>query len=218
MHRSSPLKRTPFKRGEGPSMERKERPVAKQDKSCAHCGKPFQPRSMAHTVCTPRCLLAQIKAKEKAQKERAKVERAKDRATKEKNKTLPTLHKEARFWFNRWIRLRDAAEPCISCGAPPPDLSGMHAGRDAGHYRSVGSAGHLRYTEANVAAQCVHCNQYLAGNPVGYRKGLIERRGPDVVEALEDNNAPEKWTRDQVRAIRDDYKARCKALEKENKA
>jgi hypothetical protein len=37
-----------------------------------------------------------------------KAEKAKDRQTKEERKRLPTLHKEARFWFNRWVRLRDA--------------------------------------------------------------------------------------------------------------
>lgn len=144
----------------------------------------------------------------------AKAERAKDRQTKEEAKTLPMLHKEARFWFNRWIRLRDADEPCISCGKPPPDMSGLHAGRDCGHFRSVGSAGHLRYTEDNAAGQCVHCNQYLAGNYTGFRKGQIERIGEARVMELENDNRPEKWQRDQVRGIRDTYKAKCKQLEK----
>lgn len=145
----------------------------------------------------------------------AKAERAKDRATKEADKRLPTLHKEARFWFNKWIRLRDSDRPCISCGKPPPDLSGLHAGRDCGHFRSVGSAGHLRYTEANAAGQCVHCNQYMAGNYTGFRKGQIERIGVEQVEALENDNRPNKWQREQVRAIRDTYKAKCKQLEGE---
>ena len=183
------------------------------DKLCRVCGRLFHPFNSTATVCSGPCGVKYGKGLEKARKVKAKAERKHDRATKEATKTLPTLHKEARFWFNRWTRLRDAREPCISCGAPPPDLSALHAGRDAGHYRSVGSAGHLRYTESNVAAQCVHCNQYLAGNPIGYRKGLIARRGLEVVEALENNNEPEKWRRDQVRAIRDDYKQRCKELE-----
>lgn len=140
----------------------------------------------------------------------AKAERVKDRKTKEANKTLPRLHNEARFWFNKWTRLRDADKPCISCGAPPPNLSGLHAGRDCGHFRSVGSAGHLRYTEDNVAAQCVHCNQHLAGNYTGFRKGQIERIGVQRIEELENDNRPEKWTRDGVRTIRDTYRARCK--------
>lgn len=188
--------------------------AAAMDKHCSLCGTLFHPRTSMQKLCGPVCATKYAKGLGKERKVKEKAERAQDRATREANKTLPTLHKEARFWFNRWIRLRDAAEPCISCGAPPPDLSGLHAGRDAGHYRSVGSAGHLRYTEANVAAQCVHCNQYLAGNPVGYRKGLTARRGLEAVEALENDNQPEKWKREQVRAIRDDYKARCKELEK----
>lgn len=188
--------------------------LSRPTKDCRVCGRPFEPFRTTQSICGPVCAGKFAKGLGKDRKVKAKAERAKDRATREASKTLPTLHKEARFWFNRWIRLRDAKQPCISCGAPPPDLSGLHAGRDAGHYRSVGSAGHLRYTESNVAAQCVHCNQFLAGNPVGYRKGLIERRGLEAVEALENNNQPEKWQRAQVRGIRDDYKARCRELEK----
>lgn len=145
----------------------------------------------------------------------ARAEKAKDRQTLEAMKTLPMLHKEARFWFNRFIRLRDAGKPCVSCGAPPPNLATLHAGRDCGHFRSVGSAGHLRYTEDNAAAQCVHCNQHLAGNYLGFRNGQLERIGLARVEALETDNRPEKWQRDQVRGIRDTYKTKCKELQKE---
>lgn len=192
--------------------------MAKEPKQrkCAgpNCEATFTPRTSMHCVCSPRCEQAKRKADQKAAKERKKTERAADRAALEAMKTLPKLHKEARFWFNRWIRLRDADKPCISCGAPPPDLSSFHAGRDCGHFRSVGQAGHLRYTEANAAGQCVHCNQYLAGNYPAFRKGQIAIYGVEAVEALENDNRPEKWTRAQVRGIRDDYKQRCKELER----
>lgn len=181
-----------------------------------------RPGKVLHDDCiSPWYEANREKLARKAAKKRetdARAERAKDRQTLEAMKRLPTLHKEARFWFNRWVRMRDAGKPCISCGKPPPDLSGLHAGRDCGHFRSVGSAGHLRYTETNAAAQCVHCNQYLAGNYTGYRKGLIQRIGVEAVEALENDNRPEKWQRDQVRATRDEYRQRCRALEQERKA
>lgn len=153
-----------------------------------------------------------LKAK-KEQRAAAKVERTKDRATRERDKRLPELHKEAREAVHLFIRKRDAHLPCISCGAPPPDMSGFHAGRDAGHYRSVGSAPQHRYNPININAQCVHCNQYLAGNTIPYRFGMIAKYGEAATLALELDNAAHKWSREEVRAIRDKYRAKCKELE-----
>jgi hypothetical protein len=140
------------------------------------------------------------------------VERAIDRQKREKQKRIPDLIKEAQTAFNKWIRARDEKEPCISCGAPPPDLSVLHAGRDAGHYRSTGSASHLRFHEDNCHAQCVKCNQWKAGNAVDYRIGLVARLGAVRVEALESNNEPHKWQRDELIAIKADFVQRLKNL------
>ena len=128
---------------------------------------------------------------------------------------MPQLKKEAQREFNRYVRLRDASRNCISCNTPPPDMSVLHAGRDAGHYRSTGAADHLRFSEDNCHAQCVRCNQHKAGNVVEYRAGLIWRIGPERVEAVENDNTPVKWTRDGLRSIRDEYRKKANALEKE---
>jgi hypothetical protein len=125
-------------------------------------------------VCGPMCGIERAKKKREADEKKAKaVEAKQDRAKKESLKTIPKLRAEAQVEFNKFIRTRDAEQPCISCGKPPGDLSGLHAGRDAGHYRSTGAASHLRFDERNCHAQCVHCNQHLAGNVVQYRIGLI---------------------------------------------
>jgi len=84
---------------------------------------------------------------------------------------------------------------------------------DAGHYRSVGAAPHLRFDERNCHAQTKFDNQYKSGNVVDYRIGLIKRIGLEAVEALEADNEVRKWTRDQLIEIRATYKAKRKALE-----
>ena len=144
-----------------------------------------------------------------------RVEKAIDRKTRELLKTLPKLKAEAQTAFNAWTRARDHAQPCISCGRPPGDLTQLHAGRDAGHYRSVGSAPHVRYDERNVHSQCVSCNQYGAGRAVEYRQGLIVRIGLESVEALEAEQGVRKWGHDELRAIKADYTARTKQLKRE---
>ena len=85
---------------------------------------------------------------------------------------------------------------------------------DAGHYRSTGSADHLRFDEDNCHAQRSDCNRYGAGRAVDYRIGLIGRIGLERVEALEARNDTTKWTREGLREIRDTYRAKAKELEK----
>lgn len=161
---------------------------------------------MGQKVCSPRCAAKQVK-QEKA------LERAKIRTRKEAIKTLPVLKAEAQREFNAFIRLRDrlAGYACISSGRPL-DWSGN--GVDAGHYRSVGAAPHLRFNERNCHAQSKKDNQWLAGNAVDYRIGLIARIGLAAVEALEADNRVKKWTRDELIEIRDIYRAKVRALKR----
>jgi hypothetical protein len=49
---------------------------------------------------------------------------------------------------------------------------------------------------------------------VDYRIGLIARIGLARVEALETNNQVGKWTADELRAIKAEYRAKLKELEK----
>ncbi|WP_310736751.1 recombination protein NinG [Roseateles terrae] len=213
MKRSAPMKRTPFK---AKPPEAGQQPGKKPVKCKAPgCQNRFVRRSMTHKACGPDCaaVLGRL-ANEKAAARAALEDRRQTRAQLEDLKTVPQLKKEAQAAFNRWVRLRDAGRPCISCGAPPPDLTKLHAGRDAGHYRSTGSADHLRFHEDNCHAQCVKCNQWGAGMAVDYRLGLIARIGAGRVEALECNNGSTKWTREQLRQVRDTYRLKARALEK----
>lgn len=178
-------------------------------RTCRQCSKPFTPWSTTQAVCSRRCATTEQTARRKADAAR---ERAEFKARKLAMKTLPQLAREAQVIFNKWVRARDEQKPCISCGKPPGDMSQLHAGRDAGHYRSVGSASHLRFNEANCHAQCVKCNQWGAGMAVDYRIRLIERIGLRAVEHLETSNDPRKWTREELIAIKSMYAAKLKAL------
>lgn len=184
---------------------------------CAHCRAKLDPERLGqivHADCAADYAVAEREKAERAEAKKAraaaKVERAETRRRKEEIKTIPQLIREAQHAFNAWVRMRDAAQTCISCNAPPPDLSGLHAGRDAGHYRSTGSASHLRFNPDNCHAQCVRCNQWGAGMAVAYRMRLITRIGLARVEALEADNSPHKWTREELRAIRDHYRKALK--------
>ena len=176
---------------------------------CEVCERLFVPDRMGQVVCRPSCAMARVRQAKKA-------DRASIKARKEAIKTIPALIREAQIAFNAWVRARDFTQPCISCDAPPPDLSGLHAGRDAGHYRSTGSASHLRFHPDNCHAQCVHCNRWGAGKAVDYRIRLIRRIGPARVEELEADNTPHKWQREELIAVRDTYRAKLKDIQKGN--
>lgn len=180
---------------------------APKTKACSVCMKPFTPARPLQQVCSPRC------AGKLGKLTRAR-DRAETRARKEAIQTIPELIKVAQREFNAYIRERDKDQPCICCGAP---LSGGEVGGafDCGHYRSTGSAPHLRYDERNAHGQRKQCNRYGAGRAVDYRVGLIARIGREAVEALESDNRIHKWTREELRDIAAKYRAKRKELEKQ---
>lgn len=126
--------------------------------------------------------------------------------------TKPQLVKKAQTAFNAYIRARDVGKPCISCDKP---LDGGANTFDAGHYRSVGSAPHMRFVEDNVHGQCKHCNNWLTGNHVEYRKKLLERIGQHQLELLEADNTLRKYTKEGLEEIARHYRAETRRLLKE---
>ena len=128
------------------------------------------------------------------------------RARKQALKSLGTLHKEAQPEFNKYIRLRDKGQPCISCQR-------HHSGQyHAGQYRSVGAFPELRYVEKNVHLQCSVCNTHRSGNGIDYRINLVKKIGLAAVEELEGPQEPKRYRRDDILSIKTKYKALAKEL------
>ena len=177
------------------------------------CRASFVPRQSFQTWCSPDCAVVIARGKqEKKRKAMATIERREIKVRKEKLKTRSDHMREAQQAFNEFIRWRDqlAGHPCISSGKPL-DWSGNAV--DAGHYRSVGSAPHLRFDERNCHAQSKQDNRFLSGNAVDYRIGLIARIGQEAVDALESDQSVRKYTVDEIKAI----KAECRAKTRELK-
>jgi hypothetical protein len=181
--------------------------VQHKAKECDYCGNSFLPLRPMQKVCGPVCAGRKVRADKAKGKQELKARKA-------ALKTIPDLIKEAQAAFNAYVRKRDANQPCICCGKPlgDGDVGGAY---DCGHYRSTGSAPHLRFDERNAHAQRKLCNRWGAGRAVDYRIGLIARIGVHAVESLESNNQVHKWTREELIAIRDTYKEKRKQLEKE---
>lgn len=192
-----------------------ERKPAKPKKCrVAACGASFVPSRMGQAVCSPACALIDgPRHAPKARKALADIERKDIKVRKEKLKTRGDHMREAQQAFNAYIRARDqaAGHLCISSGKPL-DWSGNAV--DAGHYRSVGSAPHLRFDERNCHAQSKQDNRFLSGNAVDYRIGLIARIGQEAVDALEADQAPRKYSLEQIKGIKAYYRAKTRELKK----
>lgn len=186
------------------------KPKADKLHQCAICQTPFKRRNTLHKVCSVQCALKlteQGKAKRRRQAERE--QRKADKIRLDKMKSTGDLMKEAQTAFNAFIRERDKGKACISCNTP---LNGAPNSYDAGHYRSRGAAGHLRFDEDNVHGQCKQCNRYLSGNVVEYRRGLLAKIGQWRVEKLENNNQTRTFSKDELREIKRAYQKKLKEL------
>ncbi len=194
------------------TIERKQ-PRPKTCKNPA-CKTSFVPQRLGQAVCNYACGLAIKDVNEaKARKALAEVGRKEVKAQKEKLKSRGEHMRETQIAFNAYIRLRDqlAGHACISSGKPL-DWSGNAV--DAGHYRSVGSAPHLRFDERNCHAQSKQDNRFLSGNAVDYRIGLIARIGLEAVDALEADQSVRKYTVDDLKAIKAHYRALARELKR----
>ena len=180
---------------------------------CPNCRGKLETGQRLHISCIDGYAEAQAAKAERAEAKKAraaaKVERASIKARKEAIKTLADLKREAQTALNRWIvQIRDADKPCISCGR-------HHQGQwHAGHYLSRGSAPQHALNPMNVWKQCAPCNTYLHGNLIPYRVRLTELIGLEAVEAMENDNAPHKWTREELISIRNHYRAKLKECRK----
>ena len=180
------------------------------------CGQRFKPMLSTQKVCSPACALAMAKdpkLQKVAAKAITKQKRQDLQERREKLKTKGEHLREAQAAFNAYIRERDrlAGYACISSGRPL-DWNGNAV--DAGHYRSTGAAPHLRFDENNCHAQSKHDNRYLSGNVAEYRLGLIQRIGLAAVEALEADQAPRRYTIEDLQAIKALYRQKLRDLKR----
>lgn len=206
MKRSALVRKTPL-RATPPATAR-----AIPKRKCKVCGTTYTPFGIA-SWCSPDCgtdLALRKLAKLKEQ------EAAADRAlTRQQKLDLKPLHywaKRAEKQFNRFIRLRDAGDPCISCGTY--DSPVWHAG----HMYTVRARPDIRFNEDNVHLQCPDCNTYNGGLVGEYKKRVVTKIGQAAMDALVYVNPAFKKTREHYQAVEAEYKAKADQLEKGNRA
>mgnify|MGYP000847680326 CR=1 FL=1 len=207
-------------------------------RKCAHksCRQWFHPVRDGQVVCSFECASAigkeqTAKAREAAKQKDLQRQRTQEKAGRQRRKArLAELRPnsyykaQAQQAFNAYIRARDADLPCISCGETnPPDL---HGGQwDCGHFKTVGANPELRFEERNAHKQCKSCNagagKYTAKEATvaqQYEAGLVARYGQDYVDWLNGPHEMTNYRREDFIRIRDEYRAKLKALKQQEAA
>jgi hypothetical protein len=151
-------------------------------------------------VCSPSCswdYTKQLKSKE-WKKKKAKM--------KEDLQTVQELTKIVQQVFNKYIRLRDAGQVCISCQKKPKK-------ENAGHFYSSGGHKNVTFDEFNVHLQCEFCNTHLHGNLIPFRASLIKKIGLVEFQLLESRaNKTRKFSREELKEILEIYKKKIADL------
>ena len=181
-------------------------------KKCKACKAEFKPFLSTQKACSTMCALTLVREQD------AKEERADTRKRKEALKTKREWLKDAQVVFNRYIRTRDANEPCISCQGVSDDDNLLTGSRyDAGHFFSVGAHPAMRFDERNCHKQCSSCNNFKSGNIQNYRVNLIKKMGRQEFERFETeahSAKAKKYTIDYLKELIKTYRAKTKELEK----
>ena len=168
---------------------------------CKFCKKDFTQFNSTISVCGYQCAIEWGKLHPKKTSIKRVNSEIKSIA-KQKLKTQAQLRNPIKLHFQKWCRLRDEKEPCISCGT-------TEAKWDGGHYLKAEIYSGVIFDERNVNKQCSYCNQYLDGNTAAYRQGLIKKIGLDQVillEELANETRTKKWTIEELQLIKNKYK------------
>jgi hypothetical protein len=197
-------------------MIRTSLPVKKalKPRRCRSCGNSFQPISSMSKACSVPCALALVRQANARKEARAKrEERVATRVAKEKLKTRREWIAECQVVVNKVARLRDILDGhgCISCEIRlNPRFGGAF---DAGHFRSIGSAPHLRFFLPNLRLQCKKCNRDRGGMHSDFRIALIKRIGIERVEEIESMQWTAKWSVEYLQRLKKVMNKKARRLE-----
>lgn len=208
-------------------------------KKCKNCPEWYEKQPTDHSFknwCSPECGLAlsraalarqrkcqQAKAKADANKAK-RADRRDLRARKEAIKTTSQWIQTLQPIFNKFIRLRDHAETCISCGrtnAQVRETDGWKTGGawDCGHFLGTGGFPELRFEELNAHKQCKSCNggsgKYAKKNRVvsqEYEERLRQRIGDDKVDWLQGPHPAKNYIAADLKELVASYRARIREL------
>ena len=191
-----------------------------KQRKCTICKGLYAPTRPLQTGCGYECdLIIAIKAATKAKEKRERDEKKKVVEYNRETVRMKKAHREGdKKWqakktktlCHQFIRMRDAADGCISCGTKEAKKY------DAGHYIPSHRGGLVRYSELNIHKQCSACNDgnKLSGNLTLYRIQLQKKIGTQALENLElTGHQVKRWTIEELVELQVYYKKKIMEIE-----
>jgi predicted nucleic acid-binding Zn ribbon protein len=184
--------------------------IVKQ-KKCKVCATLYTPRSTTQQVCSPKC--AQIHAERTRKRLDALKLKTDRKILAEKKQSLKTRQQ----WFNecktlaqKYARLRDYKDGCISCNKHA-NWGGQWHGS---HFRPAGNYKAISLNLWNIHKACSECNNHKSGNLIEYQEKLIQKIGQDKVNWLKKQNQPHRFTVEYLQTYKKVMAKMCRRLEK----
>jgi len=182
--------------------------------TCPQCRKRLGEGERIHPDCVSAWADTQAakaeRTKEKAIKTAAKEDRAETKRRKEKLKTERDWLNECQVIANRYARVRDRKDGCISCDKPASWDGQWHGS----HFRSVGAASAVRLNLWNIHKACSVCNNHLSGNIAEYTPRLIDKIGAEKVEWLRAQNSVTRYGVEYLKRYKAVIGKRLRRMEK----
>jgi len=185
---------------------------------CKHCKVRF-PAEEGYKRLHDECVEPWWKAFSQKQAKKAMAARraSEGKATRERKDALKPRAKwlaECQAIVNRYVRVKALArgDGCYTCSATPEQKFG--GTYDAGHFRSVGSAPHLRYWMPQIKLQCIPCNRHKGGMALAFRAALVREHGQEWVEQLEARHEVAKFDIPYLTRLKRVLGKRLRRLEK----
>lgn len=173
--------------------------------TCRVCSKPFIRFQTMQTVCGGRCAARVGKLARKAEREST-------RQRKEKLKRPKDWLAEARVVAQKYARVRDRLDGCISCDKGPNWQGQWHGS----HFRSVGAASGVCLNLWNIHKACSQCNKWQSGNIAAYEPRLRAKIGDDRVDWLKAQNGLARYSVDYIKRYKRVLSKRIRRMEKRN--
>lgn len=133
------------------------------------------------------------------------------KADKERIKPKSKWLSELQTLVNKYVRLRDHAQGCISCDKPSSWDGQWHGS----HLYSRGHSANLRFNLWNIHKACSVCNSHLSGNIGQYTPRLIAKIGQQKVDWMEANKSQPKSY--EIEYIKRAIKIARKAIKREER-
>ena len=165
------------------------------------------------SVCGPDCAFELIRQNNETKKR--KEQRDFNRYKKARLAELDPLTKyakDAQDEVNRYVRLRDWDQGCISCNKPPSWDGQWHAG----HMRSVGASRPTRFIVWAIRKQCSECNNKKSGNAAEMYRAMVAKFGQERMDWLYSQNTPQKRSREYLVRLKQVFKRKADRQKQRN--